>query len=97
MVDDDIWLRWCRYKWRLKKSAFGYYVVRTKSINGKCCTLRLSREIMNCPKGKEVHHKNGDTLNYLRSNLEIKTPSEHSKESNLRRWHPEEAKDDIPF
>ncbi len=91
-VDADIWLRFCRYKWRMKKSASEYYVVRSVHYKdpdtGKriCRTIRLHREVMDCPADKEVHHRNSDTLNCKRENLEIVTPEAHGKKSLVKRW-----------
>ena len=111
IVDDDIWLRFCHYKWRLKKSARSEYVVRTKKIKKYypldhkwkwlSINLRLHREVMNCPENMEVHHKEGNPLDNRREMLEIVDPSKHSRDSANKRWtppeHSKESKDNIPF
>ena len=102
IVDDDIWLRFCSYKWRLKKSGAGSYVVRSAHVRvylgdgkwkRKTITLRLHREVMPCPEGKEIHHKNG-YLDNRREALEVVDPGPHRSESGKKRWDgwkPEDA------
>jgi hypothetical protein len=94
IVDDDIWVRFCGYTWRLKKSGAGEYVVRTQSYwvyvgntrRRKTKVLRLHRLVMNCPDNMEVHHKNG-ILDNRREQLEIVAPTgEHKIESGKKRW-----------
>lgn len=85
LVDDDIWLRYCRYTWRLKKSGNASYVVCNKVINGKKETLRLHRLVMNCPPDKEVHHVNGNTRDNQRENLIIVDRLTHRIESGIKR------------
>lgn len=95
LVDDDIWLRFCRYKWRLKKSGACSYVVRSTSKytwesgkrKRKTITIRLHRIVMNCPEDKEVHHKNGNVLDNRRESLEIVEPRDHKSESGRKRWN----------
>lgn len=107
IVDDDIWLRFCRYTWRLKKSACAEYVVRSKNIKkydpiiGKWkwipIVLRLHREVMQCPDNMEVHHTKGNPLDNRRESLEIIDPTGHGRKSGLKSWSLQESKDDIPF
>lgn len=69
---DDLDYDWLnRHKWYLKSSAYKVYACRNGIINGNRTTLRMHRVIMNCPPDKEVDHKDGDTFNNQRENLEI--------------------------
>lgn len=87
VVDDDIWLSQCRYKWRLKKSGTHDYVVRNKRIGGKVATIRLHRLVLNCNDSSlEVHHKDGDQLNNLRDNLVALPKKQHKSETSKKRW-----------
>ena len=38
------------------------------------------------PREMNIHHKDGDTLNDSKENLEMMTSSEHSRLSNKERW-----------
>jgi hypothetical protein len=77
LVDPDIYQRFCIYKWRVIKSAGCEYVCRRETRDGKTRTIRLHIAIMDPPPGYEVHHKDLNTFNNLRSNLENLTPCEH--------------------
>lgn len=99
LVDDDIWLQLCHYKWRLKKSGACSYVVRSGSIchwvggkrKRKNITIQLHRVVMNCPDGKEVHHIDGNPLDNRRVGLEIVDPKQHKIESGYKRGKNEKG------
>ena len=57
-------------KWYAKKSAHNWYACRCLWAKGDSITIRMHREITNCPPHQETHHKDGCTLNNLRENLE---------------------------
>ena len=73
-VDDDIWLKYCRYKWYASKKGFLSYI----QCYRKGQMIYLHRLIMNCPTGMEVDHLDGNPFNNQRSNLAVKT-----KQANL--------------
>ena len=77
-----------KHKWCAKKSAFNWYAVRGQwsPATHTVTIIRMHRLIMKCPKAKRVHHRNGDTLDNRRRNLEIVT--------NHRRV---QAHDVVPF
>jgi len=66
-----------RFRWFAKKSGSLLYACREFQKDGKTFTIRMHREITNCPKGYDVHHIDGNTLNNRRSNLTILKPVEH--------------------
>lgn len=72
---DFIWLS--RYKWYEKASAYNSYACRCQTKDGKRITLRMHREIMQCPAGMETDHKDTNPFNNQRSNLENVTKSEN--------------------
>ena len=106
LVDDDIWLKWCHYSWRLKKSGAASYVVRSDHIviwdpirkkrRRKTITLRLHREVMGNPEGFDVHHRNGNTLDNRRENLELVDPKKHDSMSGAARWSRKASKPIAP-
>jgi hypothetical protein len=70
-VDDADYAWLSRWRWQAKQSAYSIYACRSYYRQGKRGTIRMHREIMNCPEGKEVDHIDGDTFNNQRSNLQI--------------------------
>ena len=87
-VDDEDYDDLMEYKWHLHRSGnFKHigkpYVARTQNRYPlHPVTVRMHRQITNCPKGKDVDHKDGDGLNNQRHNLEVMTHKE-----NMRRRH----------
>lgn len=81
IVDDDIAEIISKQSWFIKKGGYGHgsYVARSVREGKKIKTIRLHRWIMNAPKGFEVHHKNGNSFDNRRENLEVLTPEEHDK------------------
>lgn len=79
LIDDDVFYQswFCNYKWYARKAHGGFYACRTGKDNGKSYVKYLHRAIVNCPKGYEVHHINGNTLDNQRINLLILTPQAH--------------------
>jgi len=59
------------YNWFASKSAYNWYARSSLLMNGKKVVVYMHRLIVNCPDDKVVHHKNGDSLDNRRSNLEI--------------------------
>ncbi len=94
-VDDADYDHLMQWKWQGKKASCNYYASRNSSTNGRKHTVFMSRYLMQCPDDMEVDHKDGDSLNNQRENLEIVT-----KQQNLARmWAVRRAKteDDIPI
>ena len=81
VVDDADYEELNSYRWHMHKSPSGKrYAARSQRLGTKVKTIRIHRQIMNCPKGMEVDHLDNDGLNNQRSNLEIVT-----KQENIRR------------
>jgi len=70
---DYEWLS--EYKWYATKSSCNWYARRHPGIY-------MHREIMNCPKGKEVHHEDTNSLNNDRFNLSVCTRKQHAQKYN---------------
>ena len=84
LLDDYDWLRLCRYKWRVKVvSAHGKrkYIVRSKWDKQKrrSTTIYMHRDVMNCPKGMEVHHIEGNFWDNRKEKLEMMTSIVHTE------------------
>ncbi len=86
VVDDDLFDELNSYRWHMhqgghsKNGSGPRYAARSERHGKKVITIRMHRQIMNCPKGMEVDHGDGDGLNNQKSNLEIVT-----KQENIRR------------
>jgi hypothetical protein len=87
-VDDADYDWLSKHKWYAKASAYNVYACRSSYNNGRRETICMAREIMQCPKGKEVDHINGDTLDNRRENLEIVTKSENIFREQLPLFRP---------
>jgi len=87
LVDDEDYEELYKYKWyakqgcgRQKTQKPTYYAARSK--NGK--TIFMHRVIMNCLKGMEVDHINGETLDNRKANLRICTRADNTYNSRSR-------------
>lgn len=78
-VDDDDYERLAKIRWQVDVRKTMIIVKHGYSKDGRSHSLYMAREIMNAPKGKQVDHINGDTLDNRKSNLRICTNSENSK------------------
>lgn len=71
IVDDEDFERVSKYKW--------YYNERYAKTTIHYKKVYLHKFLMECPKGMQVDHKDGDTLNNQKSNLRIATPAENTR------------------
>lgn len=85
LVDEDDYEVLNRWTWTVKAFQGCHYALRKYVHYGKTNWIRMHREIMNHPKGKEVHHKNHDTLDNRKCNLVALTPEEHKREAQQYR------------
>jgi hypothetical protein len=65
------------FKWFALKAAYSFYAARTIRVSGKRTTQLMHRVIMGCTNGQQIHHKNGNSLDNRRDNLEICSQSEN--------------------
>jgi hypothetical protein len=74
-----------KHKWFAKFGGTGGqpYAARSETyyVDGKrkVRTIRLHRQIMNCPQGMEVDHLDGNTMNCRKANLVVKTKVDNLK------------------
>lgn len=61
------------------------YAARHKRVRGTNVKVYLHRAIMNAPPGVIVNHKDGDTMNCTRCNLELASPRENATVHKVRR------------
>jgi len=75
IVDNDDYdrLMALKCKWQAHKGYSTYYAVRDKKINGKREWITLARDVLQCPKGTIIDHKNHNGLDTRKKNLRICT------------------------
>lgn len=79
LVDPDDYLRLDRYHWRPKRKKKKIYAVRRFVRNGKTYEISMHRSIMHSRPGEEPHHKNHDTLDNRKINLENVPHNNHPR------------------
>ena len=82
LVDDEDYGLVSQYKWWAAKNYDGtYHAVSKEKIGKKRVVLRMHRLIMGVKYGEKqvVHHKDHNTLNNTRDNLEICTYQQNSR------------------
>ena len=77
IVDEDNTTYVRGVKWFALKAAYSFYAARTVKRNGKRTTQLMHRVIMGEVNGHQVHHKNGNTLDNRRDNLEVCSRAEN--------------------
>jgi hypothetical protein len=82
-VDPELVLVLKKHHWHACKAAYSIYACRDAKSDGAKRRFYLHREIIKCPPGHQVHHRDGDTLNNTRANLEICTQQKNLK---FRKW-----------
>lgn len=87
-VDDADYKELLKYKWHAHKGGDKGqpYTARSERNGKNVKTIRMHRQIMNCPDGMEVDHLDGDRLNNTRSNLEIVTEAENKQRAHTRKF-----------
>lgn len=82
LIDDADFERINSFKWTAANcpTNSSYYAQRRgKNKEGKLTTIKMHRFIMDCPKGLQVDHINGNTLDNRRENLRITTGENNSR------------------
>jgi len=73
------------FSWCARKSRGAFYAGRGIWNGGRTKFFRLSRLIARPSAGQEVDHRDGDTLNNLRSNLRVCSHQQNMWNQNTRR------------
>ncbi len=92
IVDDEDfeWLSAWNWSSRVCKNGT-IYACRWISVGGKEPHIHMHREIMKCPDGLLVDHKDRDGLNNRRENLRIATKSQNNANNAGKRSHSTNA------
>lgn len=77
IVDDDDFVLLSNYKWYAHKRRNHFYAARSIKVEGKWHTLSMHHAVLPCPKGHEVDHINGRTLDNRKENLRIATKGQN--------------------
>jgi hypothetical protein len=87
IVDDDEYDNLSRYKWCADIACNGrtFYAVRVKQEKNKIRKIYMHREILKCPNGLMVDHKDMNGINNLKSNIRICTKSQNMFNSPRRK------------
>lgn len=87
LVDDEDYNRINKYKWYTLKTKTNYYAMRDNrnSKRTKGFVIGMHREIINCPKNKEVDHIDHNGLNNQKSNLRICTEKQNHYNCRLQK------------
>lgn len=83
-VDDGDFKWLSQWKWKVKRDrrrGLNWDVLRRKEVDGKRVDVKMSRLIMNAPKGVMVDHEDGDGLDNQRHNLRFanNTQNQHNQ------------------
>lgn len=84
LVDDEDYPVLKKFMWCacVEKGRKRVYAKKSFRNGDKTTSIPMHVFLMNPPKGYHVHHKDGNTLNNQKSNLEIKTPHNHISDHN---------------
>jgi hypothetical protein len=86
IVDPQDYYRFGCFKWCLDGHDGKFYAVRDARVGlDYTIRVRLSREIMQAPKGTFVDHHNGDSLDNRRDNLRIATRCQNMQNAKKRK------------
>jgi len=77
-VDIEDLERLSKYKWHVHRYGNTYYAARVVRSKNSTFHVYMHRQIMHCPRGKVVHHLNGNGLDNRKINLLVCTKQEHN-------------------
>ena len=87
LIDAEDYDKVIQHTWRLKHASNGRkYVATSINNNGRIKTIYLHRLIMKPESGQDVHHKDRNTRNNHKTNLQVKNSMQH------RRYHLEKCR-----
>jgi len=87
LVDDEDFERVSKYKWYAgwHPRPQSFTARRTNREDSKRTKIFMHRQIMNAPPGKQVDHRNHDTLDNRKANLRICTSAENNRNQRKQR------------
>jgi len=85
LVDDDDYERLSQWKWCVTKQRNTFYAHRGTSVAGVQKTLKMHRVILDCPRGMDIDHIDGNGLNNQKSNLRIVTRRQNNQNRHDKR------------
>lgn len=68
-----------RYRWRARKSHSTWYAIRRHRRFGKTSIVFMHRQIVQARPDQQVHHKNHQSLDNRKRNLEPMTQPQHNR------------------
>jgi hypothetical protein len=84
-IDKVMTRPWVAHIDYIGRKPFGYYRIRARGVINRKHTY-LHTFIMGNKEGLEIDHKDGDTLNYRRANMEFVTHQENCVRRRYRHW-----------
>jgi len=79
LVELDDYIQQGKYHWRPKRKKKKIYAVRRFVRNGKTYEISMHRAIMHSRPGEEPHHKNHNSLDNRKCNLENVPHNNHPR------------------
>lgn len=85
LVDDKDFKRINRFKWYAWKHRDTFYALRGDTdVRGKRIIIYMHRAVLNCAKGEQADHRDGNGLNNRRKNLRLATNTQNRCNSKRR-------------
>lgn len=78
IVDPEDFERLKKYKWHVHRFGSTYYAAREVKSKNSTFHVYMHRQIMHTPRGKVVHHINGNGMYNRKKNLLNCTKQEHN-------------------
>lgn len=87
IIDDEDYERVSKINWQASKKSYDKHYARGSTYKGnrKNNYFLLHRFILNAPKGKDVDHINGDTMDNRKENLRICTHQENCRNADRKK------------
>lgn len=91
IVDPDLHKYLSQFYWRAVRSKHCWYAVRRIQHGAKTITIKMHRAIAKTPESMVCHHRNGDSLDNRRRNLQNMYPLEHTVHHQIYRHQHQSA------